>query len=145
MRHLIIYIACVVAMIVASCSHSQKQEVAPEEDTISISDIDNSWKYEQSTDTTPSVSITETKAATQAKPVEDNRSFYQRGYDEGYDNGREDGVMDLGDGYSYNDANPYKGTAKREYERGYRHGYRKGYNAGFYEYSDGDEEEYDEW
>lgn len=143
MGHAIRYIGIMGLVVVVSCSQSPKGGATPDEDTIVSERVEKRWTYEIDSVRTGE---TEKVASTSKKePVEDKRSFFQRGYDEGYDNGREDGVMDLGDGYSYNDANPYKGAAKREYERGYKRGYRKGYHDGFYEYSDGDEEEYDEW
>lgn len=71
------------------------------------------------------------------------KSAYEIGFEAGYNDGLEDGTMELGNGYSYNDNNPYADV--EEYKRGYRAGYKKGHNEGFYEYEYGDEDDYDEY
>lgn len=88
---------------------------------------------------------TETKHSNTEKDEKKKRrkfSAYEIGFEAGYNDGHEDGTMELGDGYSYNDGNPYD---DEEYRRVYRDGYRKGHNEGFYEYEYGDEDDYDEY
>lgn len=126
-----------------SCQQPKPQEMRETDDK---SKYNNSLIHTTpSIDTTTIVSVKEdTKNVSEVvkpKPVD----YYDKGYSIGFDNGREDAVMVLGDGWSYDDSNPYTGKARHDYERGYRKGYRDGYKDGFYNYSYGDEDEYDEY
>lgn len=139
----IIPLLLITAVLTSSC-HQQKQQETSEEDDSYLWDDSLSYispdcgTIAVDTAKASTVDVVKTKVP---QPID----YYDKGYGIGFDNGREDAVMDLGDGWSYDDSNAYTGKARQDYERGYRKGYRDGYNDGFYNYADGDEDEYDEY
>lgn len=131
-----------IATIFTSCRHSQQQVEEGDEDLPAVDTL----IYSPPTSDTKVVDTVATPAEETTKEVKPQSvDYYDKGYSVGFDNGREDAVMDLGEGWSYNDSNPYTRKARRDFERGYRKGYRDGYDDGFYNYSYGDEDEYDEY
>lgn len=133
-----------IAILASSCHQQKLQEGDEGDDTYLWDDsLDMSLNNDTATVDIATISAGTVDVAKTVKPQ--HIDHYDKGYGIGFDNGREDAVMDLGDGWSYDDSNPYTGKARQDYERGYRKGYRDGYKDGFYDYADGDEDEYDEY